>query len=130
MLAVRQSILLALLASSVIPNWGVVSGHPAARFAPSLKQPVNPDERATPLGSLLSRDGTLNLGSGFSGSLDPSGWKMETDLEGRPRFVLSGKVHPLIRLQSRTTLIGTISLGCPASPIGYTPWLLAAPTYM
>src|SRR5438445_11702325 len=41
----------------------------------------------TPLESLLNKDGTLKLDTGFSGSLDPSGWRMATGPNGKPRFM-------------------------------------------
>ncbi|MEO6049501.1 MAG: hypothetical protein ABIQ57_18595, partial [Candidatus Kapaibacterium sp.] len=34
----------------------------------------------------LNPDGTLNLGSGFSGSLDARGWGLSTASDGSPRF--------------------------------------------
>src|SRR5207253_9187329 len=52
---------------------------------PSVRQP------AKPLESLLNKDGTLNLKSGFSGSLDSKGWHMETGPGGQPRFVRAGE---------------------------------------
>jgi hypothetical protein len=36
---------------------------------------------------MLKADGSLNLGTGWSGSLDPSSWTMTTDANGAPRFV-------------------------------------------
>src|SRR5581483_10190794 len=44
----------------------------------------------TPLERLLRPDGTLDLATGFSGSLDPAGWQMETGPDGAPRFVPAG----------------------------------------
>ena len=41
------------------------------------------------LETLLNQDGTLDMVRGFNGSLDPTGWKMVTDRDGRPRFVRS-----------------------------------------
>src|SRR5690349_3701665 len=40
-----------------------------------------------PLGELLNPDGTMNLDTGFSGSVDMAGWKMDGGLSGAPRFV-------------------------------------------
>src|SRR4051794_40430907 len=40
-----------------------------------------------PLADLLNTDGTLDLNAGFSGSLDPTGWTMQTGTDGAPRFV-------------------------------------------
>ena len=47
--------------------------------------------RAEPLVTVLNPDGTLNLTTGFSGSLDTRGWKMVTGSGGEPRFVLPGE---------------------------------------
>src|SRR5712691_9471405 len=41
----------------------------------------------TPLQSVLNPDGIINTKSGFTGSLDPKGWKMTMDASGQPRFV-------------------------------------------
>jgi hypothetical protein len=41
----------------------------------------------TSLERLLNADGTLNLTTGFSGSVDVSGWAMRTGSNGAPRFV-------------------------------------------
>lgn len=43
--------------------------------------------KGMPLGDVLNPDGTLNLTSGFSGSLDPTGYTMQTGPNGEPRFV-------------------------------------------
>ena len=40
-----------------------------------------------PLETILRPDGSLDLSTGFSGSLDMKGWKMTTDPDGTPRFV-------------------------------------------
>src|SRR5205085_2620924 len=40
---------------------------------------------------LLNEDGSLNLKQGFAGSVDPTGWKMETGPNGQPRFVRAGE---------------------------------------
>ena len=39
-----------------------------------------------PLGDVLNPDGSLNLTTGFSGTLDPSGWHMEYGSGGAPVF--------------------------------------------
>ncbi len=41
----------------------------------------------TPLGNVLNPDGTLNLNTGFSGSLDARGWQLASDPGMPPRFV-------------------------------------------
>src|SRR3954451_17016408 len=40
-----------------------------------------------PLGELLNADGTVNLGTGYSGTLDAAGWQLAGGLAGSPRFV-------------------------------------------
>ena len=42
-----------------------------------------------PLSTILQADGSLNLHSGFTGTIDPSGYRMVTGPEGTPRFVAS-----------------------------------------
>ena len=44
-------------------------------------------QQTKPLKDLLNRDGTLNLKTGFHGSVDVKGWKMVTDKKGHPHFV-------------------------------------------
>ncbi len=39
-----------------------------------------------PLADLLNPDGTVNLHTGFSGSLDTAGWRLTGALQGAPRF--------------------------------------------
>ena len=50
-------------------------------------------QSAKSLGSLLNADGTLNLSSGFSGSLDTAGWHMVSAAGEPPRFVSSDAVN-------------------------------------
>ena len=57
----------------------------AAAASSSTPSPV-PD----PLASHLNPDGTLNLASGFSGTLDARGWALLADPQGGPRFVKAG----------------------------------------
>ena len=52
---------------------------PLTQSAPSLKSVLNPD-------------GTLNLKSGFSGSLDATGWQLASAPGMPPRFVPAGAV--------------------------------------
>ncbi len=64
-------------------------------------------QRGAPLGRYLNRNGTLNTPPGFTGSLDPRGWKMQTDPDGTPRFVRESNVAvntsaPEVPLQSGT----------------------------
>jgi cysteine-rich repeat protein len=41
----------------------------------------------TPIARVLNADGTLNLAAGFSGTLDPAGYRMEKGPGGIPRFL-------------------------------------------
>ena len=43
--------------------------------------------KGRPVAELLNPDGTVNLGTGFSGSLDMAGYKMASGPNGAPRFV-------------------------------------------
>jgi len=40
-----------------------------------------------PLGELLNADGSLDLGTGYQGSLEPAGWRMSYGAQGQPVFV-------------------------------------------
>jgi len=55
---------------------------------------LEPGQPATPLEKVLNNDGTLNLNTGFSGSVDPKGWRMDTGPNGQPRFVKSDAQQP------------------------------------
>ncbi len=44
-------------------------------------------DKKIPLGDMLNKNGTLDLKSGFSGSLDPQGWRMLKGANGEPRFL-------------------------------------------
>ncbi|HJW29990.1 MAG TPA: hypothetical protein VJ508_12200, partial [Saprospiraceae bacterium] len=44
------------------------------------------NRRTMPLEQLLNPDGTINTQSGFSGTLDPKGYRMAIDPQGTPRF--------------------------------------------
>jgi trimeric autotransporter adhesin len=44
------------------------------------------DRSGLPLEEFLKKDGTLDLSKGYSGSLDPRGWRMATGKNGEPLF--------------------------------------------
>jgi hypothetical protein len=44
-------------------------------------------QRGAPLKEFLNPDGTVKTNTGFSGSLDPNGWKMRYGPSGEPRFI-------------------------------------------
>jgi hypothetical protein len=52
------------------------------------------DGSAPTLKSLLNPDGSLNLGSGFNGSLDASGYRMAVGPSGAPRFTTAAAAAP------------------------------------
>jgi hypothetical protein len=56
---------------------------PAAAAQP---QPPGDGVTTQPLVTLLNPDGTLNLTTGFSGSLDPAGWQLTAGPGGEPLF--------------------------------------------
>ena len=43
-----------------------------------------------PLAEMLQPDGSLNLGTGYHGLLDPADWRMTYDVQGAPLFVPDG----------------------------------------
>ncbi|MCB8990519.1 MAG: DUF11 domain-containing protein [Ardenticatenaceae bacterium] len=45
-----------------------------------------PQTNAMPLAHLVNPDGTLNLDTGYTGTIDPTGWEMTLDENGRPTF--------------------------------------------
>ena len=57
---------------------------PPVRFANAGQ---SPPDGLTPLRELLKPNGTLDLSTGFSGALDPVGWRMAYDANGGPVFV-------------------------------------------
>ena len=68
---------------------GPVSPAPGSGPASSNAERREHDQSIS-LGSLLGPDGALNLDKGFSGSVNPSGWKMAPSSGGKPRFVPAG----------------------------------------
>ena len=60
-------------------------------IAPS---PALTNEDLQPLTNLLRPDGSLNLTTGFSGSLDPSGFKMSYAPDGSPHFSPKAPLSP------------------------------------
>ncbi|HTP07785.1 MAG TPA: hypothetical protein VMP08_06015 [Anaerolineae bacterium] len=65
---------------------------PPVTYARSI-EPA-PRSSLRPIGTLLNPDGTLNLRSGYSGSLDVHGWRMTTTADGTPRFIAAGADAP------------------------------------
>jgi hypothetical protein len=82
-----------LLKLSIIPlilGLFLGSAH-AAPPQPYLVKDIHPagSSRADlkPLTDLIDSDGTLDLTTGFSGALDPTGWRMEYAPDGAPQTV-------------------------------------------
>ncbi len=80
----------------VISSWisNPITEAQTAMTAPSQPQPkvalIRGQPAGRPLASLskiLKPDGSINLKTGFSGSLDPSGFQMSEEPDRRPRFV-------------------------------------------
>jgi hypothetical protein len=66
---------------------GLIGGQPAqAAPAAPAAPPQSFQEKALPLAGQLNPDGSLNLNSGFTGALDPAGFRMEYAPDGAPRF--------------------------------------------
>ena len=98
-LIIAGSLLLSLTSSSVAVSTDSRSDGVAEpeKGVPSAGQPLSNPTNLTnqlgqplrPLAGLLNPDGTLNLSTGFTGSVDPCGWQMQTGKDGRPVFVPS-----------------------------------------
>src|SRR5579859_930354 len=76
-------ILLILLA---VPAAGVPPAPVPAPAAPAAVT-ARPADHGRPLAELLNPDGTLNLHTGYRGTLDPAGWQLAQGTAGPPRFV-------------------------------------------
>ncbi len=72
----RSALVLALLVLSIVPD-----AHANGMPMQASRQPA-----VMPLETLLNADGTLNLSTGFSGSLDIGGWSMALASDGTPHF--------------------------------------------
>jgi len=78
-----QALATLILVCSLIPTRASAQAGPFD--APDLQS------KQDPLETILNSDGTINLNTGYSGTLDPRGWRMTTDHYGRPRFTRSGE---------------------------------------
>src|SRR5690606_28862691 len=54
------------------------------------REAMAPTPAQRPLEELLTAEGTLDLSTGFSDSLDPTGWQLSLGSDGAPRFVRAG----------------------------------------
>src|SRR5438552_8284624 len=84
--SLRAKSALALLIAIIIATSLIVlgSGSTLASASPALPAASLPGR---PLAELLNPDGTLNLNTGYSGTLNPAGWQLSGGLDGSPRFV-------------------------------------------
>jgi hypothetical protein len=63
--------------------------HGSALDVTNLDAPIQISPQRS-LAAMLNADGTLDLSSGFSGTLDANGWQMTTNDNGAPRFSPAG----------------------------------------
>jgi 6-phosphogluconolactonase (cycloisomerase 2 family) len=73
----------ALQLSSIAVLLGLLCGTGSVEEASAADEPQTD---LVPLHTLLNPDGTLDLSSGFSGALDPAGYRMEYAADAAPRF--------------------------------------------
>src|SRR5437868_3852414 len=97
--AMKGMVLVALLMTAAM-SVGIVASSAFGAAPTHMPKPGGVSEpntvanqTAKPLETLLNDDGTLNLNSGFTGSLDPTGWSMVAGSKGQPRFVKTGEGH-------------------------------------
>src|SRR5215212_9915814 len=92
----RHAILMPALAALLCIAAGLwlASANGPAQASVSLAAPAAetqvPARQGKPLAGLLNPDGTLNTGSGYTGSVDPTGWRMNMGADGEPRFAPAG----------------------------------------
>src|SRR5688500_9462974 len=89
---VRPLLMLLAVAMSLALMLGIGVAYLNSSAATAAAPAPGPTGR--PLAELLNPDGTLNLGTGVSGTLDPSGWQLQADAAGPPRFVPAGPRVP------------------------------------
>ena len=85
--ALLRPVLIALLL--LAPLSFAAGARPEPASSPDMAAAAAPGAwpAGRPLAGLLNPDGTLNLNTGYMGSLDPAGWRMETAAGGRPRLM-------------------------------------------
>ncbi len=82
-----QLVIVVLLAAGQSPLAASPNSVRAVSPAVVHSEPATSGQSLQPLGSLLQPDGTLNLQTGFSGSLNPRGWQLVSKPGQPPRFV-------------------------------------------
>lgn len=78
----RQIVTLARL----VPMLAMLAGLVGMQPLQSVNATRSPQDKLSPLSAILNPDGSLNLSTGFSGSLDPTGWRMQFSQDGAPIF--------------------------------------------
>jgi trimeric autotransporter adhesin len=68
-------------------------------------QASTPPATSLPLEQLLKGDGTLDLGRGFQGSLDPTGWQMVASPNGEPHFVADNAAKQAVSSTQQLTAV-------------------------
>jgi trimeric autotransporter adhesin len=83
-----QALPVMLMIIALTVSTGSSAAGPAAQTGePVADQSLSMDEPSPGIGAFLDRQGRLDLPPGFTGSLDPSGFRMTTTETGAPRFV-------------------------------------------
>ncbi len=80
--ALRRSLFCVVLVVVLLSSLGAAPARSA--------EPASPATPARSLGDLLAPDGTLNLTTGLTGSLDPAGYQLVSGDGEAPRFALVG----------------------------------------
>lgn len=96
--------LLALAAANLSP-WAAQPGPVSAAYPGPPRQeataPRGEGQPMTPLEKVLKPDGMIDLKSGFTGSMDPTGWEMVSEPGAPPRFVKDDRAQEPTRAQEQ-----------------------------
>ena len=77
-----------------------------------LAKGVEPAQRGSPIADLLDSQGRLRTPEGYSGSLDPQGYRMVTEAGQAPKFVAEATLTPQVSDSGQWTGFGGIRNGC------------------
>ena len=69
-------------------------------------------QRGAPIAEFLDAQGRLDLPEGYSGSLDPKGFRMVTEAGQAPKFVAEATPTPQVSDSGQWTGFGGIRNGC------------------
>src|SRR5438445_303630 len=78
---------IALFSGAAQPSFASARAQNTSASSNGQAQSYKLGQPTTPLEKLLNKDGTLNLDTGFTGSLDATGWQLSTGPNGQPHFV-------------------------------------------